>query len=419
MADFRFLHCADLHLDSPLRGLQADPDAPADAIRGATRRAFANLVDYALTEGIDFVVAAGDLYDGDWQDWRTGRFLIDQVRRLTQADIPFVAIRGNHDAENVMTRRLELRGDSARLLDHRKPETFYLPGRSVAIHGRSFPARAVTENIALTYPAPDPECFNIGLLHTSIDGREGHDNYAPCSVEQLRDHGYDYWALGHVHQREILSRDPWIVFPGNLQGRHINEPGEKGASLVTVTGGKVSDVRHVTFDAVQWTRISIAIAVDADEDAALAQVRSALAAAYEKADGRLLAARVLVSGACVAHEAFSRDLGSAREKIRAEALNVAEHGAIWMEAVEIATTAPAGGTIPRDRADAIGQLIRALEAVTEDEVIPEIQQYAAAMLDKAAPLRLALGEGHAAANEVFTRELVRRARDLLLGSILE
>ena len=133
----------------------------------------------------------------------------------------------------------------------------------------------------------------------------------------------------------------------------------------------------------------------------------------------LVTVLLAVSGACLAHDSFSRDLGAAREKIRAEALNIAGHGAIWTEAVEIATTASAGIADQRERPDAIGQLIRALEAVGEDDVLPDIQQYAAAMLDKAAPLRLALGDGHAAADEILTRDLVRRARDLLFGSFSE
>src|SRR4051812_42467788 len=238
MATFRFLHCADLHLDSPLRGLEGDPDAPVAKIRGATREAFTNLIDFALSQRLDFVVAAGDLYDGDWQDWRTGQFLIGQIARLTNAGIPFVAIRGNHDAESVITRRLRM-PEGARLLDHRRPETFRLPNVPVSIHGQSFATKAVIENLARAYPPPDADRFNIGLLHSSVGERELHDTYASCAIEQLRDHGYHYWALGHIHKREVLHEDPWIVFPGNLQGRKITETGPKGATVVTVTDGRV------------------------------------------------------------------------------------------------------------------------------------------------------------------------------------
>jgi DNA repair exonuclease SbcCD nuclease subunit len=420
MATFRFLHCADLHLDSPLRGLEADPEAPVDKIRGATREALKNLVDFAVEQRLDFVVAAGDLYDGDWQDWRTGQFLIGQIARLSNAGIPLVAIRGNHDAASVITNRLRMPGENARLLDHKQPETFRLPDLRVAIHGQSFATRAVTDNVALAYPPPVPGWFNIGLLHSSVGERELHDNYAPCSVEQLRAHDYDYWALGHVHEREVLSRDPWIVFPGNLQGRHVNETGPKGGTLVIVTDGKIVDVSHESFDTVRWARIPIFLAKDADEDIALTQVRAALAAEFEQAGGRLLAARITLSGACVAHDSFVRDLGAAREKVRAEALAVSGPGMIWTETVEIATSPVTEITAERDRTGAIGQLIRALETIRGDDILDDVRTYAASMLDKANPLRAAIGEEHAAAkaaNDEIPESLRRRAEDLLLGSL--
>ena len=222
-----------MHLDSPLRGLEANPDAPADRIRSATRRALVNLVDYVLREKLDFVVAAGDLYDGEWQDWRTGQFLVTQIARLSAAGIPFVAIRGNHDAESVITRRLRMPHETAHLLGTRRPETIRLSNVPVSIHGQSFATRAVTANLRRTTRRPIRP-FQYGIVAYLADGRDGHDPYAACSIEDLRGRGYDYWALGHVHKREIVSQDPWIVFPGNLQGRHINEDGPKGATLVTV-----------------------------------------------------------------------------------------------------------------------------------------------------------------------------------------
>ena len=422
MATFRFLHCADLHLDSPLRGLEADPDAPVDKIRGATRRALENLVDFAVNEHVDFVVAAGDLYDGDWQDWRTGQFLIGQLARLTKAGISFIAIRGNHDAASIITKSLPMRREHVWLLDDKQPETFRLPDLRVAIHGQSFPTRAVTDNIALKYPVPVPGWFNIGLLHSSVGERPLHDNYAPCSIEQLRAHDYDYWALGHVHQQEVLSPNPWIVFPGNLQGRHINETGPKGATLVTVTDGKIVDVSSKSFDTIRWARIPVVLGEDADEEAALHQVRSRLAAVLEQAEGRLLAARITLSGSCVAHDAFVRDLGATREKIRAEALAVAGPGMIWTEMVEITTTPLIKITAQKDRTGAVGQLIRALEGIAGTEILHDVQTYAGTMLDKANPLRGAIGDDHAATRAAagdISEDLRRRAQDLLLGSLDE
>ena len=421
MATFRFLHCADLHLDSPLRGLEADPDAPADRIRGATREALQNLVNFAIEQRVDFVVAAGDLYDGDWQDWRTGHFLTGEITRLTNAGVPFIAIRGNHDAESVITRRLRMPNDNARLLDHRRPETYRLPNLPVSVHGQSFATKAVTENIALAFPPPDPERFNIGLLHSSVGEREGHDTYASCSIEQLTHHGYDYWALGHVHKRDILSRDPWIVFPGNLQGRHIRETSSKGATLVTVTDGRITDEpQHIAFDTVRWARIPVPLPEDADEDAALSQIVAALALALEQADGRLLAARIELSGSCIAHDGFSQDLGAAREKIRDAAISVAGPGTIWTETIDIATRPPSAMEAMQERHDATGQLIRTLQAATGAEVEDEVRAYASAMLEKANPLRQVLGFDHpasAVATDSGLADVVQRARDLLLGTL--
>lgn len=410
MTSFRFLQCADLHIDSPLRGLEADPDAPAETIRGATREALRRMIDFVLDERLDFVVAAGDLYDGDWQDWRTGHFLVGQIARLTQAGIPFVAIRGNHDADSVITRNLRF-PEGAALLDHRKPQSVRLPNLPVSIHGQSFSGRAVTENLAASYPPPEPDRFNIGLLHTALDGRRGHDPYAPASVEQLRAHGYDYWALGHVHNREILSQDPWIVFPGNTQGRHANETGSKGATLVQVTGGAVTDVDHRSFDVVRWARVPVALPLHADEDLALSLTRDALAVAVEQAEGRLLACRVVLSGACEAHAALARDLGAAREKIRAEATGQA--GPVWVESVDLATRPPPAQY--NERTGAIGQLLHAIDQASGSDIAEDLRSHAEALVERA---RFALTPGHLAsrcAQGETDEELVNRAKDLLRG----
>ncbi|MCK8783339.1 DNA repair exonuclease [Roseomonas sp. NAR14] len=418
MTGFRFLHAADLHLDSPLRGLEAD--APAQRIRGATKEALANLVDLAIRERVAFVVVAGDLYDGDWQDWRTGQALVAAFARLTRAGIRLVAIRGNHDAESVLTRSLRL-PDGATLLPADRPGSVELPEFGVHVHGQSFATRDVTENLARAYPAPVPGRLNIGLLHTAATGRDGHALYAPCSIDDLARHGYDYWALGHIHQREELLTAPWIVFPGNLQGRHVNECGAKGATLVTVREGRVAAVEHRTLDAVRWARIEVDCAGAPDEDAALDRVRDALGNALDAAEGRLLAARVTLRGACGAHAALSRDPAAAREQVRATAQNTAGADSLWIESVRVATEPAVDLDALRARPDAVGRLVRAIESLGEtDAVTGPVRDYATHMLTRATGLRDALGDGHPAVQAAAGRlppELLRRARDLLLARL--
>jgi predicted phosphodiesterase len=416
------LHCADLHLDSPLRGLEANPDAPADRIRGATRRALVNLVDYVLREKLDFVVAAGDLYDGEWQDWRTGQFLVTQIARLSAAAIPFVAIRGNHDAESVITRRLRMPHETARLIGARRPETVRLPGLPVSIHGQSFATRAVTANLARDYPAAEADRFNIGILHTSLNGREGHDDYAACSIEDLRGRGYEYWALGHVHKREVVSEDPWIVFSGNIQGRHIKEDGPKGATVVTVENNRVVRAEPIVLDEVRWATVRVDIPPDGDEDAALTLTRSRLQEAHRQAGGRLLATRIVLAGACAAHASFSADPHGAREKLRTEAMTIAGPDAIWTETITLATRPMADIAALRNREDATGRLVCALENIGPAQLDGMVTSYAGKLLGQANWPRQELDTQHpamqAASGEILP-ELIQRARDLLLARIAE
>jgi DNA repair protein SbcD/Mre11 len=418
---FRFLHCADLHLDSPLRGLEADSDAPAERIRSATRDALINLVDVALSEQVKLVLIAGDLYDGDWQDWRTGQFLLRQLERLTREGIRVVAIRGNHDAESIITRRLRW-PEGASLLRADRPETITFADLRVAVHGRSFPTREVLDNFVPSYPAALPDYLSIGLLHTAATGRAGHASYAPCTIEQLVGHGYGYWALGHIHAREILCRDPWIIFPGNIQGRHIRETGNQGATLVIVRGGVIAGVEHRPLDVVRWIQIDVDLTGAEDEDAAFARVRPVVGEALQAADGRLLAARVVLRGACPAHAALARSLGDTREMLRSEVLAAGGADAMWLEHVVLATRPALHITALRARTDMVGLLMREIEAASAADLVAPLQAWITGLLERAGVLRAALGETHAAVLTVdgaLPADLVERAKSLLFARLAE
>ena len=358
--DFKFLHAADLHLDSPLRGLEADPEAPVEVIRSATRRALGRMVDLALSEQVAFVIIAGDIYDGDWPDFGTGMFFAAQMRRLHTADIPVFAIRGNHDAANRMTRSLRM--PDVTIFDHKHAHTIRsLEALGVALHGQSFAEPAVPNDLSRDYPAPIPGLFNIGILHTSAAGYSGHETYAPCDVNRLRSHGYDYWALGHIHSFEILSRDPYVVFPGNLQGRHIGETGPKGACIVSVTGGKVVAVDHHALDCLRWAVLDVDLTAAATEPDALMLVQVALDGALRDVAPLPLALRLTLSGATAAHAALAGP--GLREKIMNEAHDLPEGRRLWLEAVRLQTGPAIDVAALRARPDNLGRLLMEIDTL--------------------------------------------------------
>jgi len=335
----KFIHAADPHLHSPLRGLERYDGAPKDELRVATRQAFIALVDLALEESVDLLLIAGDLYDGSLRDFNAGLFFIGQMNRLREAGIPVVLIAGNHDAANKMTRSLKL-PDNVTRLDHERPQSKLFEGLGVAVHGQSFAKQAVTENLSTAYPKAAAGLFNIGLLHTCLAGREGHERYAPCSIEGLLTKGYDYWALGHVHEREVFAEEPYIAFAGNLQGRHIREQGAKGCLLVTVGDDHRAKVEFRALDVVRWQRVRVDASTTANLDEALEAIGAVLDAASRECEGRTLAARVELAGASPAHGLFAAHRQRLTSEIRALASGI-DSGHVWIEKVVLAT-APLG-----------------------------------------------------------------------------
>jgi DNA repair exonuclease SbcCD nuclease subunit len=360
----KFVHAADLHLDSPLSGLSKYEGAPVEQIRGATRRALENLVKLCLAESAELLVIAGDLYDGDWRDYSTGLFFSKQMSALRAGNVQVVWIRGNHDAASKLTAHLHL-PDNVRELSHKKPESFLLERMGVAVHGQGFETRDVTSDLSLRYPEPKRSLFNIGLLHTALEGRAGHASYAPCRLSALVDRAYDYFALGHVHTREVLSEQPWIVFPGNLQGRHAREPGAKGATLVTVESEQVRAVEHRALDEVRWHVAEADVSSERSLDGVVERVRAGLNTAVAASEGRLAAIRVRIHGASAAHELLAARSERVVEEVRALTSDLS--GEAWLEKVELATR-PLAQRVPlREREDAIGELLRGLGSLWHDD----------------------------------------------------
>jgi exonuclease SbcD len=383
----KFIHAADIHLDSPLTGLSAYPDAPVEMLRTATRDAFTNLVTEAIEQLVDFMVIAGDLYDGTWKDHNTGIYFCKEMGRLKKAGIPVYLLFGNHDAESEMTKKLQL-PDNVFTFDARKPTTFRLEHLEVALHGRSFKEKETLENLVTGYPAPLPGMFNIGVLHTALEGNSAHATYAPCSLDELHAKGYHYWALGHVHEHQIWKGASTVVFPGNLQGRHIRETGPCGAVIVTVDEHGIQDINRLFVDVLRWANLEVNVTECHSLAEVVRVIGKALDGLVESSTSTIpIAVRVTVTGKTVAHG----DLFGLELQLRSEVLALAvAMGAerIWIEKVKVSTSAVDDGEAVRARADALSDLQDLLQAAESDpDFLNSLQAELLGLVNKA-PLEL-------------------------------
>ena len=386
----KYIHAADIHLDSPLHGLERYEGAPVEEIRSATRRAFDNLIDLAIEEEVEFVLLAGDLYDGDWKDYNTGLYFMGRMERLQEAGIRVFMVAGNHDAASQITKHLRL-PDNVTMFSTRTPERVVLDDLGVAIVGQGFATRAVTEDLSQAYPQGEPHLFNIGLLHTCLDGKPGHEPYAPCSVDGLRSKGYQYWALGHVHKREEVSRDPWIVFPGNIQGRHIREAGPKGCSLVTVDNGDIVAVEHRDLDVMRWSFCELDVTGAETVDDIYSLVRDELQTALDDADGRPVAVRLVLKGSCSAHRKLHAGQEHWLQEYRALANGLGGAG-VWLEKVSVKTTPSVSADEVIARDDALGGLLRAIRDMELDGDALEVLASEISALRQKLPVEILSGE---------------------------
>lgn len=408
----KFLHTADIHLDSPLRGLEAHDGAPVAEIRGATRRAFDNLIELAVEERVDFLLIAGDLYDGDWKDYNTGLFFAARMGRLARAGIRVFIASGNHDAASQITKYMPL-PENVTLLAAKKPQSVRLDDLGVAIHGQSYSTRTMTENLAAGFPPAAAGFFNIGLLHSSLTGRAGHEEYAPCSVDDLLAKGYDYWALGHVHQREVVGEDPWIVFPGNIQGRHIREGGAKGATLVTIVDSRVAEVAPRELDVLRWAVCRVDLSDCATVEGVYDTVRLGLMRELDRAGGRTLAVRLALTGKCPVHHRLLERTAEWIEEFRGIA---AGQGEIWLEKVLFETSRETGGAGLSSDDSPIAGLLQAIERLTLDSenllgMVPEL-----AVLKSKLPPELHSGEDAPLGGAANLRAAVQ---ELLIAKLLQ
>lgn len=358
----KIVHAADLHLDSPMRGLARYDGAPVEAMTDATRRAFENLVRLCLAERASALLLAGDLFDGDWRDYHTGVWFTRALAPLAEAGIPVVAVRGNHDAASEVTRHLRWPAH-LHLFGHDAPSTWIDERAGLAVHGMSYPRRDVPDDLVPRYPEPRAGLFNVGLLHTNVGGRPGHADYAPTSLPVLQGKGYGYWALGHVHEPAVLAEAPWVVYPGNLQGRNIRETGARGAVVIEVDPARaeVRSVRREVLDVARWERVELTLGEADDVEALYARVHGEVGRVVDDAGGRTVAVRLVVRGATRAHAEIRRD----PERVEAELRVRAAGASAWVEKVRFHTRLPGERTADGGLRAALDAELAALAADPE------------------------------------------------------
>lgn len=336
---FRFVHTADIHLDSPLRSLALRHPELAEVIGNATRKAFVKIIDLCLEERVNALLLAGDLYDGEQTSMKTARFLAGELRRLHEAGIQTFVIRGNHDALSKITRELVL-PDSVTVFGPRADLVAINCGNHchpIVIHGLSFTKPHAPESLLPQFKPPVEGAVNIGMMHTSLGGSPGHDRYAPCSLADLEQTGFRYWALGHIHKRSTAEGQCTVVMPGSPQGRDINEAGQKSVSLVTVADDGSLSIDERSVSVAQFERISInATGVNDWRDLAKA-ISQTLECARNSVQVDHLVARLYFTGSTPLTWRIRRDIDLLKEEADLRASRIER---CWVEKVEVRCRVP-------------------------------------------------------------------------------
>ncbi len=408
---FKFIHTADIHLDSPLLSLALrDPDA-AELVANASRQSFEAIIDLCLTEKVDALLIAGDLYDGGHHSMKTAGFLTNQLHRLDKAGISVFIIRGNHDAISKITRQLQL-PDNVHVFGP-KHETIMLDEKNIAVHGVSFAKADSPESLLPGFAAPVANAVNIGMLHTSLSGAVGHDDYAPCSLADLKAQGYDYWALGHIHKRDIHSEAPnFVVMPGIPQGRHINEAGAKSVTLVSVDDKGSLSIEERFTSLVQFEKVEIDITGLEDWASLVTAGENALILLCQKAKNEAVIARIRFAGESGMAASLRRDQDLMLEEMRAAGQRI---GAIIIESIECDVDAPVL-EVKSAALDPVNELRAILAGDRQNETTAEdqIREALTALQQKLPPeLRDTFGKDEAAVEALLKDYIREGSKDVL------
>ncbi|MBT2645606.1 DNA repair exonuclease [Bacillus sp. ISL-34] len=276
LSGVKFIHAADLHLDSPFSGLKDVPSSILKELRESPFKAFQTIINEAISRQVDFIVLSGDLFDGENRSLRTQVRFRTEMEKLQQHQIPAYIIHGNHDHLSGSWITVEL-PDNVHVFSRQTEVKRFekIDGTTVHLYGFSYPRRHVRERMIETYIKAEGADYHIGLLHGNLEGNTEHSPYAPFSLKELAAKDFDYWALGHIHKHQVVSEDPLVIYPGNIQGRNRKESGVKGCLLVELDG----DMKRHSFietSVVIWESETIEITAEGGFDALFKQCKEVI-----------------------------------------------------------------------------------------------------------------------------------------------
>ncbi len=366
MPTLSFIHAADLHLDSPFVGLQQVNEQIAQRLRDATFEAFDNLVQAALDHEVDFILVAGDVYDSAEGGLRAQAHFRKGLTKLALRGIPSYVVHGNHDPLDRWISAIDW-PDEVKVFskEDNQSHTFYKGDEPVArIHGISYPTKRVSETFGRKFQRTGPEPFQIGLFHCNVNGDPRHDDYAPRTLDELRECNLDYWALGHVHERKVLNdNSPFVAYPGNIQGRHIRETGPRGAMLIRTRGATVEHHEFLPLHTVRWEHNHVDIGGLTTVDGLIEQIQNGV-----ESDGRSLIVRITLTGRGPLHTQLARDLQGVLGMVRESCASTAGNQFVWIERVEDRTRPEVDLVERANEEDFVGSLLRIAGSLQTEDI---------------------------------------------------
>ena len=370
MAGIKFVHAADLHLDTPFKVYNSNPQMRSK-LKDALFKSFRNIINLCIEETVDFLAISGDIFDYENKSLAAQFQFVNEIKRLSEKNIPTYFICGNHDPLDSWIAELTLpenvyRFDSTQI----QIEHFKKNGTVVAdIYGISFPTKKASKNFALEFnKIASPAPISIALLHGTIGNHEGHENYAPFQISDVANKGFDYWALGHIHKRQIVNLSyPTIAYPGNPQGRDFGEQGSKGCFIVEIEEHSIPKTRFAPTNSIVFAEINITITPEDNIETIAGKISDAKTFIPDYADHISYILRVTIQGNTTLHSQLSNaeEIKNLIDYLNEDQLE--KNIFSWIDKIEIQTKPAIDVESIRNQNQFPAALLAAFDALTNDK----------------------------------------------------